>query len=255
VSYRKRLENGRLKYDDVDATPPHWHPTINLNKAVFLEYLVEMTNAAFCPSNETLDPWAENLIRERLHLEPLRQFGTKKNPIDRVGIFKRLLEGRVDRGLELLKGNQYNEVIQLWQPLQNNLLFSVGNPAWDGLAYYKAEILQAKCELFIARVNIQEGSDFKTRTKSAFSAMAELVDAAPIPIEEGSDNSLRLDQAVAVNGFHLRTLEFAHNWVDSWGAKTMIRFAEIQQSTGADVISQLRVRLDQVTDILREYGL
>jgi hypothetical protein len=172
-----------------------------------------------------------------------------------VGIFKRLLQDRVDRGYELLEGGQYNEAIQLWQPLQNNPLFSVSNPAWDGLAYYRGEILLAKCQLFVARVQIQEGGDFKTRTKSAFSAMAELVDAAPIPIGEGSDSSLRVDRAVDVNRLHLRTLKFARDWVESWGAKTMIRFAEIPKSAGADVISQLRVRLDQVTDILRKYGL
>lgn len=253
VWYRERMEDGHWSYDDIDATPPGWRPAIDISTAEDLGTLVEATSAVFLPSDQTLEPAAEALIRMFLHMEPLRKFRSEKRPIDREGIFKQLLKGRVSRGYDLLDQKQYQEIAELWQPLAGNPLFSVNNPAWGGLKCYQAQILQGKCQLFIARSQLRGRDDLRKLTQSAFSALSELAQAEPIPITEGTDNNLPPQEAVAVNRDYRTTLEFAGNWLDEWGPDALVAFTHVPVDSVMNVILLVRARLVQLTDMLRAH--
>lgn len=244
ISYREQAADGRWMSNEEDATPPEWTPAINERTADLLAQLVDVTSAVFLPSEETPGPGDDVPVRTLFHLEPLRWHGSNR-PIDREGIFKQLLSGKVSGGYDLLEEEKYEEVIQWWALLAVNRLFSVSNPVWAGLPYYSTQILQGKCQLFIARVQLRSEDRLTELTSAAFLALADLVESAPATIEELSAGGLLPQEARAVYANYLNALQFAQAWIDWWGPNGLLSFAGTAPRVGFPVIAKVQALIGQ----------
>jgi hypothetical protein len=254
VAYREPLENGRWSYDDVDATPADWNPIIPFEVADDLRDLVEVVNTAFLSSGEPISDYGRSLIRYLFKLEVLGRPASRKSRIDQAPgidlapVFKALLKGKAEKGLELLNDGEYQAIIDEWKPLSKDPLFALDNVEWQDLPYYRALILLGKCQLFVAYAQIRE-DDLSPSVSAAFANLMEVLDCAPSFINVSTDAGLTPGHALSVVQHLEVTLRFADDWLDWWGPETIAPFAGVSENRSIEVYLKLKVLLDEVTKI------
>ena len=163
--------------------------------------------------------------------------------------FKRLLKGRWEESFDLFKARSYDEIIELWAPLEGNSLFRIDHEVWSDKPFFRCQIQTGKAHLFIAHVQLGV-SDFKsTHMPRAFRLLTEVLTANPYSMKGGAEDRLPRESASVQNLNYRDTLEFAVEWLSGW--RGMLEIYDIPESECKQVEKRVHQRLYEI-DLLLE---
>jgi hypothetical protein len=131
--------------------------------------------------------------------------------------FKGLLKGRWNESLDLLAAERYQEIIDLWAPLEGLAYFRIDHKEWSDKPFFRCQIQTAKAHLFIAHVQLGQQSNSETHMPLAFKFLTEVVAANPYSMKGGAPDRLSAKHAEVQNLNYKDTLEFAVEWFRGWG--------------------------------------
>jgi len=145
-----------------------------------------------------------------IHLDPW-QIGRSEDEI----AFKKILKDRWNTSFDLLQSCNFEAIIELWQPLENNSFFRVDHLEWQDKPYFRAQVHVAKCHLFYSHAKLG-GVHIPERFRQAFNCLQELLLGNPYSLKGGSIDRLTTEGARAQNLNYKDTLTFAQDWFRLW---------------------------------------
>ncbi|MBT3877543.1 MAG: toll/interleukin-1 receptor domain-containing protein [Candidatus Scalindua sp.] len=147
-----------------------------------------------------------------IHSDPWREAQTQEE-----FEFKRLLKDRWNESMNLQKAERYQEIIDLWYPLENDVYFRVDHKEWSDKPYFRCQIHTAKSHLFIAHVQLGTQGNSETHIPCAFRLLEEVLAANPYSMKGGAPDRLPANHAEIQNLNYKDTLKFAIEWFGGWG--------------------------------------
>jgi hypothetical protein len=166
--------------------------------------------------------------------------------------FKKLLRGRVAEGFDAIQASEYQRVANLWRPLLDNEYFDTTHESWRDRPFFQANILNGKCQLFIALVQLNQ-YQVGEFGQQAFKILEEILDQPPFSMKGGSSTRLHTGDARVQNLNYRDTLQFAVDWFGGWSPRVFQVMYEIPEETSEWVATRVRNRIGEIDFLLRQF--
>lgn len=164
--------------------------------------------------------------------------------------FKKMLKGRADRGFDLIEQQSWQELLELWRPLEDHAMFDVDYEEWGDKPFFRAEVQYGKCQTLLARIQLTS-SDLEY-LNDAISNLREVVKDRPYSMKGAASNRLRTTDARVANLTVKHTLEIALKWTEKfWGGAELIAMvSSFDESDIEAVIEKIPHRIQEIEYLL-----
>jgi len=161
--------------------------------------------------------------------------------------FKDLLKGKWDKGMDYWESKEYHQIISLWEPLFDHPFFIIDHDEWNDKPFFRAQIHSAKCQLFMAYVQLGQTESYETYVPLAFAMIKEVLTANPYSMRGPSSTTLESTDAKVQNLNYKDALIFAQQWFRGWSEVIMLK-TPIEESKNVE--ERITQRLYEINFIL-----
>src|SRR5271157_649804 len=198
--------------------------------------------------SDAWDDWYETLLSEGsvFYDDPWKRW-TSEAERD----FKNLIKGRWDKQFNYMHQKAWEEIIELWEPLQSNEYFNVENLFWQDKPYFRCQIHSANAALFVshAQMATSDADENFAHYRKAIHYLREVLKEHPYSMLGASSERLSTEDARAQNENFVTTLEFAKQFLKGWGGLAL-QVIDISEEEGEEIEKAVQTRLNEILWVL-----
>jgi hypothetical protein len=166
--------------------------------------------------------------------------------------FKQILRGRWEMGMDALEAENYERVIDIWEPLKDNEFFDIRHPEWRERPYFLSQILSGKQQRFMALVNLNQQSVGPLGVE-ALETLEDFVRQPPFSMKGGSPERLSRENAKVQNLNYRDVLTFALEWFSGWSPSVFSAVYDIEEERIRHVIHSVKMKIQEIDYILEKF--
>jgi hypothetical protein len=168
--------------------------------------------------------------------------------------FKNLLRGRNEKQQQFWKEDRWQEILDLWKPLESNEYFNVEHRRWEDRPYFRSRIHHANSGLFVAHGQLAARPEHQTEHyHQAIHYLKEVLKEHPYAMLGSRYDRLSVDDARVQNENFVTTLRMAQDFLTIWGSPYMLKLLNMPQSEVDALTKTIGDRMGEIRWVLEKH--